>query len=199
MQLTRAIIKAYALKSVSTTETEVKKACSIWIEEMEDIGINDEIAAAAYTEVNRSSKFLPTLSEVLDLVGGSKDTKAVNAWADVLKAVRSKSSAYRRVLFSDPQIHNTVETMGGWKYLRDLISHHFYIHSDMGYLKHDFIKSYKTSPKRSEYGYLIANSSSFDKEPLLIGDSGLCAKFLEAAKIDSTNQAGAIVKRIANK
>lgn len=194
MSLRNAVLDAIELHQPEISDERIESICKIWHKAINASGIDETIAAKALEQIIYTSKFMPKPADVLELVGGSPDAKGVSAWADILKAVRSKSSAYRPVLFSDPQIHNAIETMGGWKYLHDVVGHHFYESSDMGYLKHDFIKSYKSSPRRVEYGYLVANSSEFNKEPLMIGSSEVCRQLLETTK--TTN---AQVKRITKK
>ena len=174
MPLKLAIIKAYALSGKDVTSETIENTCAVWIEEMRDMNIDLEIAAQAYKEVNRSSKFMPQLSEVLELIGGDKDAKALNAWVEVLQAQKKNKAVYRPLAFGDSQIHSAIEAMGGWGHVYDNITHKLYLGEDLIWIKKEFVEAYKSSRRKPEYKYLVAHGDGSINgqtyEPILIGN-----------------------------
>ena len=58
-------------------------------------------------------QFPPKPADVLRMLGGTTQDKALQAWAKVDKAVRHVGT-YQTVVFDDPLIHRVVADMGGW-------------------------------------------------------------------------------------
>ncbi len=58
-------------------------------------------------------QFLPKPADIVRLIEGSGETKALLAWAKVERAVIQIGS-YQSVVFDDPLIHAVIEDMGGW-------------------------------------------------------------------------------------
>ena len=57
--------------------------------------------------------FMPTTNQLIRLILGSHEDKALNAWTDVLMAIQ-KYGAYQSVAFDDPIIHAVIQILGGW-------------------------------------------------------------------------------------
>ena len=58
-------------------------------------------------------QFPPKPADVLRMLGGTTQDKALQAWAKVDKAVRHVGT-YQTVVFDDPLIHRVLHDMGGW-------------------------------------------------------------------------------------
>ena len=60
-----------------------------------------------------AGKFMPKISDIIQMSQGSASDSAMSAWAKVDKAVRHKGT-YVDVVFDDPVIHRVIHDMGGW-------------------------------------------------------------------------------------
>ena len=60
-----------------------------------------------------SGQFAPKPADVMKMLGGTTNDKALTAWAKVDRAVRVVGP-YRSVAFDDPLIHRVLTDMGGW-------------------------------------------------------------------------------------
>lgn len=58
-------------------------------------------------------QYFPKPADIIRLIEGSGETKALQAWARVERAI-SQVGAYRSVVFDDALIHAVIEAMGGW-------------------------------------------------------------------------------------
>jgi hypothetical protein len=58
-------------------------------------------------------QFFPKPADIVRLIEGSGETRALQAWAIVEKAI-VHIGAYQSVVFDDPLIHAVLEDMGGW-------------------------------------------------------------------------------------
>jgi hypothetical protein len=58
-------------------------------------------------------QYFPKPADVVRFIDGSGETKALQAWAKVEKAI-SRIGIYQSVAFDDPLIHAVLEDMGGW-------------------------------------------------------------------------------------
>lgn len=58
-------------------------------------------------------QFFPKPADIVRFIEGSGETKAMQAWAKVYKAI-SKVGAYQSLAFDDPLIHAVLDDMGGW-------------------------------------------------------------------------------------
>lgn len=60
-----------------------------------------------------NGQFLPKPADLVKLLGGSTQDRALVAWAKVDKALR-RIGTYESVVFDDPIIHRVLHDMGGW-------------------------------------------------------------------------------------
>lgn len=60
-----------------------------------------------------TGQFLPRPADLMRMLGGSTQDRALVALAKVDRAVRTVGT-YRTVVFDDPLIHRVIEDMGGW-------------------------------------------------------------------------------------
>lgn len=58
-------------------------------------------------------QFMPKPADVVRMIGGSKQNRALRAWSKLERAIR-EVGPYQTVVFDDPVIHAVVEDMGGW-------------------------------------------------------------------------------------
>jgi hypothetical protein len=58
-------------------------------------------------------QFFPKPADIVRFIEGSGETRALQAWAIVEKAIKY-IGAYQSVIFDDPLIHAVLEDMGGW-------------------------------------------------------------------------------------
>ena len=68
---------------------------------------------AGLRHARRSTRFFPKPAEVRELVQGSVEDRAREAWRCVLGALEHVGT-YESVDFGDPLIHAAVEALGGW-------------------------------------------------------------------------------------
>jgi len=59
-------------------------------------------------------QFMPKPADIVKLIEGSGETKALEAWAKAEKTIRSVGSS-QSVAFDDGLIHAVIEDMGGWE------------------------------------------------------------------------------------
>lgn len=74
-----------------------------------------DVQRAFQVHVNNPDKgqFFPKPADVVRFIEGSGETKALQAWAKVEKAM-IQVGRYQSVVFDDPLIHAVIEDMGGW-------------------------------------------------------------------------------------
>ena len=58
-------------------------------------------------------KFFPKPAEMVSMLRGTGEERAINAWLEALGAVKRLGN-YQSVKFSDPAIHSVSQSMGGW-------------------------------------------------------------------------------------
>ena len=58
-------------------------------------------------------KFFPKPAEMVSMLRGTGEERAINAWLEALGAVK-RFGNYQSVKFSDPAIHSVIQSMGGW-------------------------------------------------------------------------------------
>ncbi len=60
-----------------------------------------------------NGKFMPKPADLLHWIEGSRETRALHAWATVIAAI-ARVGVYQSVMFEDACIHKTIQSMGGW-------------------------------------------------------------------------------------
>jgi hypothetical protein len=58
-------------------------------------------------------QFMPKPADVLRIINGDSETRALQAWSKVLHAIRMVGS-YDSIVFDDPLIHAAIMDLGGW-------------------------------------------------------------------------------------
>ena len=86
----------------------------IWFEALRQYDLKAVKDALARHLLNPDNgQFLPKPADVVKLIGGTTVDSALEAWAEVDKAVRHVGT-YQSVQFADPIIHKVIQDMGGW-------------------------------------------------------------------------------------
>lgn len=130
-----------------------------------------------------AGQFCPKPADVVRLIGGSKQTRALQAWSRVERAAR-EIGPYQSVVFDDPIIHAVLEDMGGWIDLCGISSE-----KDLEFRGHEFAKRYQgyalqggAQRYQSHMTGLIEADCNTKKlpapKPMLIGDEGRALRVL---------------------
>lgn len=132
-----------------------------------------------------SGQFCPKPADVVRLIGGSKQTRALQAWSRVERAVR-EIGPYQSVVFDEPIIHAVLEDMGGWIDLCSIGSE-----KDLEFRGHEFAKRYQgyalqggARHYQSHMTGLIEADCNTKKlptpKPMLIGDQSKALRVLQS-------------------
>jgi hypothetical protein len=73
----------------------------------------EEEIKSAFNRATLTLKFFPKPAELLEIIQGNQNDKAMIAWEKVFNAI-GRIGPYQSVVFDDPVIHSTIELMGGW-------------------------------------------------------------------------------------
>jgi len=73
----------------------------------------DQQCADAFKEIIYSSRFFPKPADFIEVLQGSKKTRATEAWLEALETLK-RIGNYESVKFADAAIHSVVMAMGGW-------------------------------------------------------------------------------------
>lgn len=75
----------------------------------------EDVQRAFNTHIHNTDfgQFFPKPADIVRLIEGSGETKALLAWTKVEKAI-CEVGVYESVVFDDPLIHAVLEDMGGW-------------------------------------------------------------------------------------
>ncbi len=75
----------------------------------------EDVTRAFNAHINNPDfgQFFPKPADIVRLIEGSGETKALSAWTKVEKAIH-QVGAYESVVFDDALIHAVLEDMGGW-------------------------------------------------------------------------------------
>ncbi len=130
-------------------------------------------------------QFFPKPADIVRFIEGSGETKSLQAWAKVEKAIVQIGS-YQSVAFDDPLIHAVLEDMGGWVKLCSRNN------TQMPFCANEFQKRYmgfvSKRPKRHPK-YLLGviecenSKNGYPVEaPLLIGDPIKAEEVLKSGK-----------------
>lgn len=114
-----------------------------------------------YVNVNRAfnmhlqntdtGMFWPKPANILKILEGSSEDRAMLAWTKVINAVKS-ISCYETVVFDDPIIHSVIQDIGGWISLGEITSH------EEPFKSNEFIKRYR--------GYVIRDPKKYPRKLL---------------------------------
>lgn len=97
----------------------------------------DDQVERAILEAARSKKFFPKPVEIVELIQGNGEDKALGAWEQLQQAV-SRAGAYQSVLFEDPKISRVIKILGGWETVC------MWPMDEMQFRRHEFLQAYKS-------------------------------------------------------
>ena len=156
----------------------------IWWAALESYEYSDVTRAfTAYVKSADSGTFAPKPADIIRMIDGNSDDKAMMAWSKVNRAMGA-AGAYRSVCFDDPVINMVVMDMGGWpKICGGTVD-------ELQFTSAEFIKKYRAYAGRGqlrEYpSVLIGLSEQQNRiagfkspQPTLIGNPSEAQKVLE--------------------
>jgi hypothetical protein len=136
--------------------------------------IEMDVFRSALSAHVRTSKFPPTPADIVALVDGTSDDKAMAAWFKVRNAI-GRAGQYNSVAFDDGCIHRAITDIGGWVRLCQTPE------DELPFRQKDFIAAYKIAAQRGGgYPPRLAGVFEIDnaarghkREPdtILIGDA----------------------------
>lgn len=94
---------------------EVSKVLvSVYYNALESYPIDEVLKAIqAHTRDTENGQFWPKPADLIRHLEGSNESRAMEAWSKVIKAIGSVGM-YRSIAFDDPVIHKVIDEMGGW-------------------------------------------------------------------------------------
>ncbi len=104
----------------------------------------DEVEVAAQ-EILKSRKYngMPKPAEIILLIEGESEDKALGAWNETIKALH-RHGHYRSIRFSDPVIHGAIEAMGGWLKCGD------WEEKELTWKQKEFLQQYRIQSRNKE-------------------------------------------------
>ncbi|MDR1351530.1 MAG: DUF6475 domain-containing protein [Zoogloeaceae bacterium] len=89
-------------------------ALSIWWRGLKRFDFSAvSLAMSRHLMNSDTGQYLPKPADVMRMLGGRTEDRALTAWAKVDKAIR-QVGPYLSVAFDDPLIHRVLHDMGGW-------------------------------------------------------------------------------------
>lgn len=73
----------------------------------------DQQCESAFKEIIYSSRFFPKPADFIEVLQGTKKTRATEAWLEALETLK-RIGNYESVKFADEAIHSVIMAMGGW-------------------------------------------------------------------------------------
>ena len=166
MTVPKHIVRLFGILTSCYPNWQVSEATiETWAELLADTKASDLIRAAAHHV--RTSRFPPTVAEILALSREASNVNAEEAWLEVGLAI--KTVGYTgQPKWSHPQIERAVAAVGGWRGLCSTLS------SDMGVARAHFLRcfdSYVGRDRDEEERTAIEGLAEFNARDLLDMDS----------------------------
>lgn len=184
-------------KSVSTTLIDV------WFNALLAYPL-DEISAAFSRHVvdPDHGQFPPKPADVVRLIDGGGDGKALAAWSKVDRAIRHVGG-WRSVCFDDPLIHACIDAMGGWIKLCETAT------DELPFRQQEFAKRYRSllmlATEPAYPPHLIGRAEAGNapngypvEPPLLLGDPHKAARVLLRGAADAKPAGMTDARRLAS-
>ena len=109
-QFSDLLIGVHELYSREMTPFAIK----IWWEALQGYDLPAvSLALSRHVQNPDNGQFVPKPADVIRMLGGTSQDRALQAWAKVDRAVRVVGT-YRSVAFDDALIHRVIHDMGGW-------------------------------------------------------------------------------------
>lgn len=91
-----------------------KASVEIYWRGLSHLTVDDvERGTAAHMQDADSGQYMPKIADILRHVSGNAQTKAMQAFAKVERAIK-RVGTWESVVFDDPIIHAVIDDMGGW-------------------------------------------------------------------------------------
>lgn len=84
---------------------------NLWLTALSEFSIDD--VSSAFGKWIGSSDRMPKISNIVEIIKGSEEDRALAALIKVEKAM-SRHGSYATVVFDDPIIHAVIDGLGGW-------------------------------------------------------------------------------------
>lgn len=161
---------------------------SVWWEALRPFDVSAVSQAFSRHIANTDTgQFPPKPADVLKMLGGRTQDRALMAWSKVDRAVRSVGN-YESVAFDDPVIHRVIHEMGGWIGLGQKTE------DDWPFVAKEFENRYRGYAMRSEtpdypptlIGIAEAHNSRnglATERPRLIGNAGIAAQVMHGGSV----------------
>lgn len=146
-------------------------------------------------------RFAPKPADITRILGGTKTDQSMIAWSKAYGAI-GPVGAYRSVVFDDPAIHATIESMGGWvKFCR-------MDQKELSFLQTQFCKQYQAYVNAKTYPFpprLCGEGDGDDQytrfglkppKPMQIGDPKKCDQVMQLGHAERIHSIGQVVKSI---
>ena len=127
-----------------------------------------------------AGKWPPTAAHIIAQVSGGKDSKAYQAWEQVLKACRTKDAIYRGIVFADLKITEAIDMLGGWQSFYEAV-HHAERTNDT-WVRKNFLDAYKAATGRKNKIAEGKGMNGRKLKPIQIGNPEACAKIIQASR-----------------
>lgn len=116
---------------------------------------SDEMIKEAFNKASLTLKFFPKPVELIEIIQGDKNEKAITAWEKFYHAI-GRVGPYRSVQFDDQAIHSTVELMGGW------VDSGKWSVNEMKWKQKDFLAIYPVMAKKKNHPDHLGGISEMD-------------------------------------
>ena len=133
-----------------------------------------EQAVQKYINHADNGQFIPKPADIVKMISGSGEDRALAAWAKVLQAIQ-RVGVYGSVVFDDAVIHVAITEMGGWVRLCSSKQ------SELGFFEREFLKIYQLQLRQpaKHYPAQLTGLLSHPEKPVLIGDQNKAQWVLE--------------------
>jgi len=110
-------------------------------------------ALSAHITNPDTGMFMPKIADIVRMISGRTEDRALAAWSKVDRAVRV-IGPYRDVVFDDPAVHVVLVDMGGWSSLGQKTE------DEWPFIRNEFVTRYRG---------LMTTQREIDRVPALIG------------------------------
>ena len=105
---------------------------------------SDDKCERAFNQAISNSKFFPKPAELLEIIRGTQEDRAMLAWLSVEKAIRG-IGPYSSVQFEDPVIHSVIESLDGWPEFQN------FTNAERQWKQREFVVRYRALSGKSEH------------------------------------------------
>jgi hypothetical protein len=161
---------------------------------------SDEACEKAFNKLITASKFFPKPADFIEILNGTSEDRALNAWLIVENTVKTVGP-YASVRFEDPVIHSVIDSLGGWPKFQDCTNR------DWTWRQKEFMSRYKAMSHNTNHpqylpGILetqnkVKNYPEFIDPPVIIRQVG-SGRVMMIEPPKSKDQKVVSMKSIAN-